>query len=114
MSKRRQNRNLSPMIEPLEGRRLLATTPWGAFPQLIDQDLAVANFSQYNGAGQTIAIIDTGVDYTHPALAGKYLAGHDFADDDNDPMDFDGHGTALAALAVGNAFTFNGAKYQGI
>jgi hypothetical protein len=102
------------MIEPLEDRRLFATTPWGTFPQLIDQDLAVANYPQYNGAGQTIAIIDTGVDYTHPALVGKYLAGHDFVDNDNDPMDFDGHGTALASLAIGNAFTFNGAKYQGI
>jgi hypothetical protein len=100
--------------ESLEPRRLLAATPWGAFPQLIDQDLAVANYPQFNGAGQTIAIIDTGVDYNHPALAGKYLGGYDFVDNDTDPMDGDGHGTGLAAIAVGDSYTFGGAKYQGI
>jgi hypothetical protein len=34
------------LFEPLEGRTLLAATPWGGFPQLIDQDLAAANFPQ--------------------------------------------------------------------
>ena len=100
--------------EYLESRLLLAGTPWGAFPQLIDQDLAVANYAQYNGSGQTIAIIDTGVDYNHPALTGKYLGGYDFVSNDTDPMDGDGHGTGVAAIAVGNTFTFGGAKYQGI
>jgi hypothetical protein len=101
-------------LESLERRTLLATTPWGAVPQLIDQDLAVANYAQYNGAGQTIVFIDTGEDYNHPALQGKYLGGFDFVSNDTNPIDTDGHGTGLAAIAVGNSFTLNGAKYQGI
>src|SRR3954447_14139376 len=105
-----EEQRLKFQLEPLERRNLLATTPWGAFPQLIDQDLAVANFGQYTGAGQTIAIIDTGVDYNHPAVAGKYVGGYDFVDNDSDPLDKDGHGTGLAAIAVGNGYTFGGAK----
>src|SRR5687767_4413267 len=41
-------------VESLEGRTLLA---WGAFPQLIDQDQAVSRYGQYNGSGQSIAVI---------------------------------------------------------
>jgi subtilisin family serine protease len=108
-------------IEPLEARRLLAGEPWGAFPALIDQDVAVSSFSQYNGAGQTIAILDSGIDYTHPAIgttgfgAGKkVIAGWDFIDNDADPRDPDGHGTAMGSLSAGGSWVYNGAKYQGI
>jgi hypothetical protein len=111
----RKRTNVSPFsCETLESRRLLAGTPWGAIPQLIDQDLAVSNYGQYNGSGQTIAIIDTGVDYNHGALNGKYLGGYDFISNDSNPMDGDGHGTGVATIAVGNSYTFGGAKYQGI
>jgi len=48
------------IIEPLEERRLLTTT-WGAAPKLIGQDLAVANYPTINGAGASIAILDSGI-----------------------------------------------------
>ena len=66
------------------------------------------------GKGIKIAIIDTGVDYTHPDLGGctreqflgkqcsKVIDGWDFSDKDNDPMDDQGHGTHVAATAAGN------------
>lgn len=66
------------------------------------------------GLGITIGIIDTGIDYTHPSLGGcareqfesgtcaKVVGGHDWVDDDNDPMDEHFHGTHVAGIAAGN------------
>jgi len=60
------------------------------------------------GQGVTIAIIDTGIDYTHPDLGGcfgpecKVVGGWDFVHNDPDPMDDHGHGTHCASIAAGN------------
>lgn len=48
----------------------------------------------------TIAIIDSGVDGTHPDFAGKMVPGYDFVNNDNDPSDDDGHGTSCAGIAA--------------
>jgi thermitase len=58
------------------------------------------------GAGVIVAVLDTGIDASHPALAGRVLPGFDFVDFDNDPrevgvyeQDFGyGHGTHVAGL----------------
>ena len=69
-----------------------------------------------DGAGQTIAVLDTGVDYTVEGLGGggfpnaKVVAGADVADDDADPMDCMGHGTSVASVAAGPSGVAPGAK----
>src|SRR5438309_167297 len=64
------------LSEPLEARLLLAGEPWGNFPNLIKQSNAIGHYPNINGSGQSIAIIDTGVDYKHPALGGGFGPGY--------------------------------------
>ncbi len=58
-------------------------------------------------ASVIIAIVDTGVDYTHPDLAANYLSGgYDWVNGDADPRDDNGHGThcaGIAAAAINNS-----------
>jgi len=51
-------------------------------------------------ASITIAIIDTGIDASHPDLAGNIVAGYDYVDDDSVPDDGYGHGTHVAGIAA--------------
>ncbi|GGN95226.1 hypothetical protein GCM10011579_095570 [Streptomyces albiflavescens] len=61
------------------------------------------------GTGVTVAVLDTGVDYTHPDLGGgfgpghKVVAGYDFVNGDDDPMDDHYHGTHVAGIIAGKA-----------
>lgn len=45
-----------------------------------------------------VAVIDTGVDYNHPELEGRVIKGYDFVNDDNNPIDDNGHGTHVAGI----------------
>jgi subtilisin family serine protease len=60
----------------------------------------------------TVAVVDTGVDYTHPDLAANYVSGYDFVNNDANPMDDNGHGTHCAGTiaAIGN----NGVGIAGV
>ncbi len=62
--------------------------------------------------GVTIAILDTGIDPTHPDLAGKIVTGYDFVGGDSNPRDENGHGTHVAGIAA--AITNNGVGVAGV
>ncbi len=59
----------------------------------------------------TIGLVDTGVSFSHPDLAGKILSGYDFGDGDSDPSDTAGHGTSVAGTAA--ALSNNGVGVTG-
>lgn len=62
--------------------------------------------------GVTVAILDTGIDPSHPDLAGKIVAGYDFVGNDPNPRDENGHGTHVAGIAA--AITNNGVGVAGM
>ncbi|MCA9041230.1 MAG: S8 family serine peptidase, partial [Planctomycetaceae bacterium] len=68
--------------------------------------------TSYRGTGYSVAVLDTGVDYTHTALGGgwgnRVIAGYDFVNNDSDPMDDNGHGTHVAGTIGGNDLTHGG------
>lgn len=93
---------------------------WGlSDPALPDPGIgALEAWEETEGSGQVIAVVDTGVDLTHPDIEPNLwenpapdpveddLHGYDFVDDDGDPDEFQFHGTHVAgtaAAAAGNA-----------
>jgi thermitase len=110
---------------------------WGlSDPALPDPGVsALEAWEESEGAGQTIAVVDTGVDLTHPDLAGNLwtnslesvglpgldedlngrvddVHGYDFVDDDGDPDDYEFHGTHVAGTAA--AIAGNGQGIAGV
>ena len=62
--------------------------------------------------GPAIAVLDTGVDHTHPDLSGKVILGPDIINGDANPFDDHGHGTHVAGIAA--ARTNNGVGIAGV
>jgi len=60
------------------------------------------------GEGVTVAVIDSGVDATHPDLAGSVLSGVDLVGAGDGRLDVYGHGTAMAGIIAAHG------KVQGV
>ena len=79
--------------------------------------LAQSAFGTVVPGGQaTIALLDTGVDGSHPDLSGVVVPGISFLDGSDGLRDPNGHGTSLAGIAAAvtdNGIGIAGAAYQG-
>ncbi|MEV1085314.1 type VII secretion-associated serine protease mycosin [Streptomyces sp. NPDC050211] len=55
-------------------------------------------WAETQGEGVTVAVVDSGVDGSHPDLTGQVLDGKDFTGGGNAQEDVFGHGTAMASV----------------
>ncbi|MEU7798099.1 S8 family serine peptidase [Micromonospora arborensis] len=67
----------------------------------------------YTGMGSTVAVLDTGVDDTHPDLAGQVVGRQNFTEDLEPGSDLSGHGTHVAATIAGTGTASDG-KFKGV
>ena len=56
-----------------------------------------------SGTTNVVAVLDTGVQSSHPDLAGRVLRGYDFVNDDTGAGDDNGHGTWVSGIIAANA-----------
>ncbi|GIH17215.1 serine protease [Rugosimonospora africana] len=91
----------------LDGRRRIAD-------DTSDQQIGapVAWQAGYTGSGVTVAVLDSGIDATHPDLADRVVAERDFSADPN-PADTVGHGTHVASIIAGTGAA-SGGQYRGV
>jgi thermitase len=79
----------------------LATHQWGAAKLNLPQ---AWNYTR--GTGVIVAVVDTGVDLSHPDLAGHIVPGYNAISPGASPQDDEGHGTHVAGIVAamtGNA-----------
>ncbi len=56
-----------------------------------------------NGSGITIGVVDAGIDSSHPAFGGKYIAHFDYVHDGAEMSEFNLHGTHVAGTIAANS-----------
>jgi subtilisin len=78
--------------EDIKVYAIAQTVPWG----VSRVNAPAVHTSGNRGTGVKVAVIDSGIDYTHPDLSDNYRGGYDFVNNDGYPMDDNSHGTHVA------------------
>ncbi|MFF3908464.1 type VII secretion-associated serine protease mycosin [Streptomyces sp. NPDC001848] len=101
-------------VVALTGALLLTSAPTASADYVRDKQwvIDVIDFkkvwSQSQGQGVTVAVVDSGVDGSHPDLTGQVLKGRDFSGSGGDAEgDVDGHGTGMASIIAGHGHGVN-------
>jgi len=63
---------------------------------------------KFEGEGVKIAVIDTGIDDTHPVLLGKVAKRRDYVKDNRSSKQFNPHGTHVSGTIAGNSSLLKG------
>ena len=82
----------------------------------LQSELAAAGVAS-RGSGIRVCVLDTGVDPNHLLLAGRVdvATGFDFANEDAEAIDDQGHGSHVAGvIAATDAYLVNGLPYSGV
>lgn len=101
-------------VVALTGALLLTSAPLASADEVRDAQWPLSVYDAQKvwktseGAGVTVAVVDTGVDASHPDLAGQVLAGKDFTSTGDPHKDTVGHGTSMASLIAGHGHGGNG------
>jgi uncharacterized protein YjdB len=61
-------------------------------------------------AAVTVAVVDTGLDMTHPFFAGRYLPGYNFVSGNENPVDDHSHGTHVSGTVLDVAIALPNVK----
>ncbi|HEY7594511.1 MAG TPA: S8 family serine peptidase [Actinophytocola sp.] len=67
----------------------------------------------YTGKGATVAVLDTGIDASHPDLADAVAGAKDFTGSETGTDDYFGHGTHVASIITGSGAK-SGGRYKGV
>jgi subtilisin family serine protease len=67
----------------------------------------------FTGAGVTVAVLDTGIDASHPDLAGKVVDAEEFVGDGLGTSDVVGHATHVASIIAGTGAA-SGGRFHGV
>jgi len=106
-----------PNVESVQLSRKLSIMLSSSVPQINANDAWATQYKEVNitGEGQTICVLDTGINYNHSDFgdangfpSAKIVGGYDFVNNDNDPWDDHGHGSHCAGIAASQDTIYKG------